>query len=291
MRVLLTGAAGRLGSRVCHHLVARGYDVVATDSLYRADLPVPLRLAELLDRHAVYPLLDQCEAVVHLANHPDMGRVSPPQRLYVENLTMNANVFHAAIERGIRQLVFASSIQAISGERDNWNGTGDRSSGLPYLPLDEHVPARPGNLYAVTKVNTEELLRQYVLLDPTRSCTAIRFPHLSSGRRPSGSHHHRHSVDDVSRLDEVFAYLSLDDASELIHRVLQTNRVGYIHFLPAAQGNYLGWTPAEVIARFYPNVPLKQPAEQMRALVDLDALEHHYGWTPTPDGVRPRWEA
>ena len=78
MRVLVTGAAGRLGSHTCHHLVAQGHDVVAADSQYRRDLPVPLRMVDLLDRTAAYGLVEGCQAVVHLANHPDMGRVSPP---------------------------------------------------------------------------------------------------------------------------------------------------------------------------------------------------------------------
>lgn len=82
MRVLLTGAAGCLGAETCHRLSAAGHDVVAADHVFRGDLPVKLRVADLLDRHAVYPLLEGCEAVVHLANHADPSRVSPPQQPY-----------------------------------------------------------------------------------------------------------------------------------------------------------------------------------------------------------------
>jgi nucleoside-diphosphate-sugar epimerase len=288
MRVLVTGAAGRLGSQTCHHLVAQGYDVVAADSQYSRGLPVPLKVVDLLDRLAAYALLDGCEAVVHLANHADMGRMSPPQRLYAENVTMNVNVFQAAVEAGVKQIVFSSSIQAISGERDDYNGTGDRPSCLPYLPIDEHTPACPGNLYGVSKASAEELLRHYAFLHPELSCTAIRFPYIFSSlslRHRRWFPHHG-----WGRLDEAFAYIAVEDAVELIDRVLQTNRRGYVHFLPASRGNLLGWTPAEVIARFYPNVPLRQPVEQLRALVDIDMLERCYGWTPRHEQDMPRWK-
>lgn len=288
MRVLLTGAAGRLGSQVCRHLVGVGHEVVAVDSSYRKGLPARLHVVDLLDRNAVYPLVEGCEAVVHLANHPDLGRISPAQRLYAENVAMNANVFQAAVETGARTLVFASSVQALSGERDCYGGTGDRPSGLPCLPLDEHVPARPGNLYALSKANTEEMLRHYVLLDPARSCTAIRFPWIWTGewipryRRGAGS--------GPGRLDEGFGYLAVQDAAELVGCVLRANRPGYIHFVPAAPNNVLGWTALEVADRFYPDVPLKVPRGQLASLMDLAALERHYGWIPKTLVDFPRWQ-
>jgi nucleoside-diphosphate-sugar epimerase len=287
MRVLLTGAAGRLGSETCRHLVAAGFDVVATDHVFRGDLPVRVRVIDLLDRHAVYPLLEGCEAVVHLANHPNLGSISPPQRLYAENLTMNANVFHAAVELGIKRLIFASSIQAISGDRNAWHGTGDRPSCLPHLPLDEHMPACPGNLYGLSKANTEQMLSQYAFLDPTLSCTAIRFPSLMA---TEWLEHYRRHRGGHAKLDEAFTCLEMRDAAALIRCVLVTNRPGYIHFVPAARANLLGWTPAEVIARFYPNVPLKQPADQMRVLVDLEALHRYYDWAPQIEFDLPRWD-
>lgn len=288
MRIFLTGAAGRLSSAVCRHLAAEGHEVVATDQVYRGDLPVKLRVADLLDRHAVYGLLDGCEAVVHLANHAHMGRVSPPQRLYAENVTMNVNVFHAAVEAGIKRLVFASSIQAIAGDRQGLpdDAAAARPSCLPYLPLDEHVPACPGNLYALSKAAGEQMLALYARLDPSLSCTAIRFPSL--WRTEWLEHYRRYWHGSPLNLDEAFCYLEMRDAVTLVARVLATGRPGYIHFVPAARNNSLGWPPAEVIARFYQGVPLRRPADQMTALVDLEALERYYGWTPRHEVELPR---
>ena len=68
MRVLVTGATVRIGWHVTAHLIEKGYEVVATSSEYRKDMPVRLRMADLLDRNAAYELLEGCEALVHLAS-------------------------------------------------------------------------------------------------------------------------------------------------------------------------------------------------------------------------------
>lgn len=286
MRILLTGASGRLAVTVHRELLRTGHEVVPTDCLHRPGI-AGLRIVDLLDRSAVYGLLEGCDAVVHLGNHADMGRVSPPQRLYSENVTMNANVFHAAIEMGIRRLIFASSIQAISGDRVLWQGGEARPTCLPYLPLDEHVPACPGNLYGLSKANTELMLWHYCRLDPSLSCTAIRFPSLW---KAEWIEHYREHHSAPGKLDEAFTYLEVQDAARLVSAVLVAGRPGYIHFVPSARNNYLGWSPAEIIRRFYPGIPLKRPAETMPALVDLAPLQQAYGWAPQVALDMPRWE-
>ncbi|MBD3392520.1 MAG: NAD-dependent epimerase/dehydratase family protein, partial [Chitinivibrionales bacterium] len=98
--VLLTGACGRLGQVVCRHLVDRGFDVRATDVDKRTKLPVPVAVANLLDREGCYRLLDGIEAMVHLAGHPnDFAR--DPQTTYSENVRITVNLMHAGLESGM----------------------------------------------------------------------------------------------------------------------------------------------------------------------------------------------
>lgn len=91
MRVLVTGAAGRIGSATCERLAREGFDVLGADLAFRKDGPVRTHVANLLDREACYRLLEDAEAVIHLANHPDMhGRDS--QKILNENVAVNMNV-------------------------------------------------------------------------------------------------------------------------------------------------------------------------------------------------------
>src|SRR5260221_6283421 len=89
MKVLVTGATGRLGSVVCKELLQRGHDVLATDLRLAAALAVPLKLADLRAPEAVYPLLEGREAVVHLGNISSLGAGPSPQVVLSDNVSMN----------------------------------------------------------------------------------------------------------------------------------------------------------------------------------------------------------
>src|SRR3970040_650452 len=98
MKILVTGAAGRLGSVVTKSLLEGGHDVRATDHRHRRDFPVRLELANLRDELRAYALVEGCDVVVHLGNHPNLFSGPSPQRLFSDNVTMNANVFRAAVD-------------------------------------------------------------------------------------------------------------------------------------------------------------------------------------------------
>jgi len=285
LQVMLTGAAGHLGSEVCRALVAAGHTVRAADRAYRKDLPVPVTVVDLVDYRAVYPLVEGCQAVAHMANHPNIGSRMPHQLLYAENVSMDINVFQAAVDAGVKRLMFASSVQAMSGSRSGEDGLA-KPSCLPYLPIDGDAPARPGNLYALSKEAGEQQLRHYAARDPELSCTAVRFPfilgrrHLEWFRREGRGR----PTKPMGPLDEAFAYLSVSDAASLVVAILERQAPGYHQLFPAAPDPYLAMPVAEIVKQFYPGVPLKVPLGQMRGLVDISAMERALGWTPKDVG-------
>src|SRR5690242_14768107 len=116
MKVLVTGAAGRLGRAVCPLLQSAGMDVRATDRRADSSLFYQIDVATLLDRERCYQLVDGVEAIVHLGNWASAGSADA-QTVFNENTSMNMNVFQAAMERGVRRIVFASTIQVILGQR------------------------------------------------------------------------------------------------------------------------------------------------------------------------------
>lgn len=287
MRVLVTGGAGRLGSSVCSALADGGFDALAVDRTYNCDLPVPLEVADLLDPVGVYRLLEGCDAVVHLANHPHARVGLPPQRLYAENVTMDANVFQAAAEVGVRRLVFASSVQVFAGTRTQEEDGESEPSCLPYLPLDGELPPCPGNSYALSKEAGEAQMRYYARLDEEMSCTAIRFPLIMTERyrqwyRRHGRAFRRRAF---GNLDEGFAYLTDADAASLVLAVLQRQGPGYHQLFPAAPDTYVDMPIPEIIERYYPQVPPRVPADEMESLVDISAIRASLGWEPRETGI------
>ncbi len=242
------------------------------------DPPGRFVVAELLDRQAVEPLVSGCDAVVHLGNHSRFRGDLPPAKTYLENVTMNTHVFQAAEDAAVGCVVFASSIQVISGDRLAHDP--DKPSCLSYLPLDSQSPPCPGNTYALSKLAAEEALRYQAFLHPDRSYTALRYPWLI-GRHADGPVQRRGPITPGrdSHADEAFAYLTLPDAADLVLAVLTHRLPGYHQYMPFA-GNILGLTPAEMVKRYYPDVPLRPADKALDTLADTSLIQQELGWSP-----------
>ena len=139
MRVLLTGAAGRIGTAFFAATADRYQFRLAdrdTSSLRAGDghEVVGLDVADLDACHAACAGMD---TVVHLAADP-----SPEADFYPSLLENNVkglyNVFRAAKDAGCRRVVFASSVHAVVGYP-------------PDKPISADVPVRPINMYGATK--------------------------------------------------------------------------------------------------------------------------------------------
>jgi nucleoside-diphosphate-sugar epimerase len=277
MKILVTGAAGKLGSVTVRVLVDAGHDVRPTDRKFVAGSP-RVEPSDLLDEHAVYRLLDGVDAVVHLGNHPNRFAGPSPQRILAENVAMNANVFSAALDVGVRRIVFSSSIQVMlktDGIRT------DRSS-IPYLPLDGEAPANPGlNPYALSKQFAEEHLRTAAREIPELSVTVLRFPMLVAEwwSRRIEVNAGRLRQDEL-HLNEATAHLTFPDAGRVIAAAIARQAPGYHCYFPAQTLDITNRTPAEIARAFFPGVRTTVPDSELTDLVNRASLEHDLGYRP-----------
>src|SRR5260370_2131469 len=113
-RVLVTGMGGLTG-RALRNTVDGRYDLRA---LTRSAVEgLPCHQADIADLGAIKPAFAGVETVVHLA-----AQVGNPawEAVLRHNITGTYNVFEAAREAGVKRVVFASSVAAVSGiESDN----------------------------------------------------------------------------------------------------------------------------------------------------------------------------
>jgi hypothetical protein len=79
----------------------------------------------------------------------------------------------------------------------------------------------------------------------------------------------------------VSSHLTFEDAAELIALVLERPGAGYRQYFPAQAVEFEGHSAAEVIRRFYPDTPLKQPLEAIRELIDVSDITRDTGWRPS----------
>jgi nucleoside-diphosphate-sugar epimerase len=105
---------------------------------------VVYRRGDVLDRRKVVRLIEEADVVVHLA-FMIMGSAKASRRV---NLDGSRNVFEAAVQAGVKRLVYASSVAAYGFHKDNPQ------------PLTEDVAARgtSAHYYSAQKAEVEELL-------------------------------------------------------------------------------------------------------------------------------------
>jgi uronate dehydrogenase len=157
--VLVTGAAGNLGSKLRHHL-ERGYALRLLDINPRAERNVVEADLSRWDRNWV----DQFQGVdvaVHLAAdgtaHQSWPRVVGP------NIDATINVFQAAVQAGVKRVVFASSNHVMGGYQ-NEPDPARLTTELPPRPGTHYVVEgqhRDSTAYAATKLFGERLGKCY----------------------------------------------------------------------------------------------------------------------------------
>jgi UDP-glucose 4-epimerase len=117
-KVLITGAAGLIGSQFARHLLDRDYEVVAVDNLaggYRdfVDPRADFREVDITHSSAVDELFAETrpDFVYHFAAYAAVG-LSPFIRSfnYTNNVVASANVINACVNHAVNKIVFTSSM-------------------------------------------------------------------------------------------------------------------------------------------------------------------------------------
>ncbi|MFH9862819.1 NAD-dependent epimerase/dehydratase family protein [Streptomyces sp. NPDC017202] len=146
--VLLTGAAGGLGTLMRELLPAYGYRLRLMDLRPIEGEPEAL-VADLADRDAVREAVRGVDAIIHLAG---ISLEAPFDRILDANIVGTYHLYEAAREEGVRRVVFASSNHAV--------GFTPRPQGDdPLIPVE--TPHRPDTFYGLSKAFGEDLAQFY----------------------------------------------------------------------------------------------------------------------------------
>jgi UDP-arabinose 4-epimerase len=153
-RILVTGAAGFIGSHTCKLLSTSGYLPIAYDNLSTGRRDAvrfgPFVQGDILDRAALDRALGEWrpEAVIHFAARASVAdSFVAPDRYYRDNVVGLLNVLDAIRTAKVGKIVFSSSCATY--------GVPDR------LPIVETCPQAPVNPYGETKLIGERLIRDY----------------------------------------------------------------------------------------------------------------------------------
>jgi dTDP-L-rhamnose 4-epimerase len=213
MRVLITGAAGFIGSHIAETMRAAGHEVRGLDSLTPAvhngrpdAVPDDLVVGDVRDPVAVDEALAGMDAVCHQAALVGLGVDLSDLPAYADvNVTGTAVLLEAMGRHGIPRLVFASSMVAY-GEgaydcaahgrvRPSPRDPGDLAAGrfeprcphcgqpLTTTTVGEDAPLDPRNAYAASKVAQEHLAASWARLTGG-AAVGLRYHNVYGPRMP-----------------------------------------------------------------------------------------------------------
>ena len=167
MKVLVSGAAGYVGSHACKALAQAGLQPIGLDNLERAGLDGlpwgPLEVADTRDRSALDDVLRRHRpaAAMHFAAYAYVGEsVANPGLYYRNNVLGTLTLLEALRDAGIDKLVFSSSCATY---------------GIPNsVPIDEDHPQQPINPYGASKLMVERILADFEVAHGLRH-VALRY--------------------------------------------------------------------------------------------------------------------
>jgi nucleoside-diphosphate-sugar epimerase len=289
MRVLFTGGSGKAGRHVVAYLAAQGHRVLNFDRVGLGMAGVHDLIGDITDAGQVYSAMrthagyDEMEspagaqlfdAVVHFAAVP-RHLMMPDTETYRVNVLGTYNVLEAALKMGIRKVIIASS------ETTYGVCFSDGEVDPKVLPLEEDYDIDPMDSYGMSKKVNEVTARSFQrrfgadvyalrignVVEPHEYATL--FPPLAN--------------DPGLRRRITFSYIDARDLGQIVDLCLAKDGLGFQIFNAANDSNAVPQPNDELLARFFPKVPLSRPLGAHEGLLSNRKIREVLGFKEQHD--------
>ena len=300
MEILVTGGSGTIGGYVLRELLRTGHTVsgysrtaplVEGVRFIQGDIAKPDRLRDACQGH---------DAIIHLAAVPGPGRATPEQLLYV-NVMGTVHVLEAAVQAGVDKVVFASS-GAATGFSFQKHEIVPR-----WLPLDEEHPCEPQDEYGLSKLLGEITCKSYSeaygiriiclrinhnwYLDREGAEVAVRSGWARGFTvEELWTKRYRKTIEDPegerpvpgppSPRNILWAFTDARDAAQAFRLAVENDEIVQEVFLINGDDTCSTTATRTLIARYYPDVPLKEPLEGYATLWSHEKATRMLGYRP-----------
>ncbi len=248
-KIVLTGAAGRLGSYLREPLTRLAETLVSSDiaegvgKLYPGEQFVRADLAKYDEIHA---LLEGADMVVHFGA---IGDEAPFEQILGPNIVGAYNIWEAAYQHGVRRVVYASSIHAVG-----------MHSRCDFIGTD--APHRPDTYYGLAKCFAEDLASMYW---DKRRVESVCMRILSCAQ--------------VNNARALGSWLSYDDLIHLVEQAISTPTTGFTVVygvsnndrvpVDNAKASFLGYRPRDNAEQFAEQVLAQTEPQDLNDIANL----------------------
>lgn len=238
-KIVLTGAAGRLGSYLREPLSKMADELVSSDlmddigKLYEGESYVKADLANLAE---ITALLQGAGMVVHFGA---IGDEAPFDRILESNIVGAYNVWEAAYRNKLRRVVYASSIHAVG-----------MHAKTDFIGID--APHRPDTYYGLAKCFAEDLASMYW---DKRGVESVCLRILSCAQ--------------VNNARALGSWLSYDDLIHLVQQSINTPVTGFSVVYGVSDNDrapvdnsgaaFLGYRPRDNAEQFAEKILAEEP--------------------------------
>ena len=299
MRILVTGGSGRIGYYVLHDLLSAGHEVSSFGRSKPIVEGVTFVKGDITDIERMKQVCPGYDAIVHLAAVA-APRLGTTEHLMQVNVMGTLNLLEAAVQAGVGKVVFASSGAATGFSFQKYQIVPQ------YLPLDEEHPAAPQDTYGLSKLLSELTLKRYTEYYGLQTISLRINNNWFLDRRSAGeaikigafryesieelwSQRYLENIRDPeewqlagvpSPRQLLWAVTDARDAAQAFRLALENDSIEHEVFQINSSDTSSLMETRELIARYYPSVPLRAPLDRFASLISHDKATRLLGYQP-----------
>ena len=154
-KILVTGGAGYIGSKICYDLTDLGYKVFIVDNLMTGhkkliNKSAKFYLCDILDYKQLNEIIkkNHITDIIHLAASLDVEESSKnPLKYFINNVEGTENLLKASVNNNVKNFIFSSTCAVYGNIKAN--------------SVNEKSPTEPISYYGKTKLLCELLIKDY----------------------------------------------------------------------------------------------------------------------------------
>jgi len=269
MKVVVTGAAGRLGQFLINELGEHGHETLSIDTTEFPSESITWSRIDLRDTGNLIEALEGADAVIHLARirfpytsigfdaasglwkYPD---VTADAERFSHNITITYNVLTACSEARVKKIVCGSSLAVYGFYYPH------RADRPDYLPVDEDHQLRPQDPYGISKLVGENLCESFARKADVQIAT-LRFSGIASDEQyPTLLKRQKDAL--CRGTGALWTFVDVRDAAVACRLAVEKDFSGHKAFNVCAPSTIMKESTLELVNRYLPDAKIVDPGLQ-----------------------------